>query len=102
MSYNINKRRIRFRITIILLFLYAPHGFSVFSEKKNSELIKINTKAKNDKVIVIKKLDKSIKKTIEDNPEKANLIIDLKKSWDLTIEKNADLRLSSLKEPTQK
>ncbi len=54
MSYNINKRRIRFRITIILLFLYAPHGFSAFSEKKNSELIKINTKTKNDKVIVIK------------------------------------------------
>ncbi|NPE55815.1 hypothetical protein HLB25_17195 [Dickeya dadantii] len=94
MNYNRNKK---FTTVITLLFIYIPHCFSAFSEKEKNELNSINVKSENDKTTALKKLDQAIKKAIGDNPEKKRLIFELRKSWDLTIEKKCQFEISESK-----
>jgi len=93
-NYNRNKK---FITVITLLFIYVPHCFSAFSEKEKNELNSIDVKSENDKTTALKKLDQAIKKAIEDNPEKKRLILELRKSWDLTIEKKCQFEISESK-----
>ncbi|MCA7001160.1 hypothetical protein [Dickeya solani] len=94
MNHNRNKKL----ITIMtLLFIYVLHCFSAFSEKEKNELNGIDVKSENDKTTALKKLDQATKKAIEDNPEKRRLILELRKSWDLTIEKKCQFEISESK-----
>lgn len=74
-----------------LLVTYSLSSYAAFSSVENVQLSDINNESQRKVVSVVTSLDEMQKKQIKDNPEKKELIISLRDSWDLTIKKRCDL-----------
>jgi hypothetical protein len=72
-----------------LLIAFSLNAHAAFTEPEMSQLAEINEKALEKVEMAKKDLDKAIKETIKNIPEEKRRILDLKKSWEVTIQKNA-------------
>jgi hypothetical protein len=76
-----------------LLIAFSLNAHASFTEPEMSQLAEINEKALEKVEMAKKDLDKTIKETIIKIPEEKRRILDLKKSWEVTIQKKCTLKI---------
>ncbi|MEA9391007.1 hypothetical protein SJI19_10710 [Acerihabitans sp. TG2] len=82
------------KVKYILFFLftiYSTASMAAFSEVENSQLASINGKVTSEVKSALDDLNKSVDAQISNNPEHKSLILGLKTSWRVMIDKKCQL-----------
>lgn len=74
-----------------LLVTYSLSGYAAFNSVESTQLSDINNESQGRVVSVVASLDEMQRKQIKDNPERKELIVSLRRAWDVTIKKRCDL-----------
>lgn len=83
---------IKIKLILFVIFITdCTASFAAFSLIENNQLENINAKTNDEVKFALDNLDRAVDLQIRNNPEYEPLIIDLKKSWGIMIEKKCQL-----------
>lgn len=78
-------------ILFALFTSYSAASFAAFSEEENNQLASINQKKSEEVQAALERLNKSVDAQINNNHDRKQLILDLKKTWGDMIDKKCQL-----------